>query len=114
MSDAAIDGVVGAIGATPGPVEVLGDSAFARALRARLGAATPAEGVRPVVVVETSGEAAAIAAALARVDDLGTVVLAGLSTGAGPVALDLYADLHVRGLTLAGVPAPAGAGPQAP
>jgi hypothetical protein len=104
MSNADIERVVAVIGAAPGPVEVLGDGPFARALRARLGAGAPAGDARPAVVVETSGDPAAIGAALARVDDLGTVVLAGPAAVAEPVALDLYADLHVRGLTLVGVP----------
>jgi len=109
VSDAALDGVVAAIGSAAGSVEVLGDGAFARALRARLGTGIPPAGdARPAVVVETSGDAAALGAALARVDDLGTVVLAGPVAGAEPVALDLYADLHVRGLTLVGVPAGTG------
>ena len=108
MSDAGIEAVVAAIGTAEGAVEVLGDSAFARELRSRLGVAAPAAGGRPTVVVETSGDGAALGAALARVDDLGTVVLAGPAAGAQPVALDLYADLHVRGLTLVGVPAATG------
>ena len=109
MSDAAIQAIVGALPAGEEPVEVLGDGPLARALRARLRleATVLAPDARPAVIVETTGDAAAIGAALARVADLGTVVLAGTcGAGSAPVALDLYADLHVRGLTVVGVPLP--------
>ena len=77
---------------------------LADALRDRLaGPAAP-----PAAIVDTTGDPAGIAGGLARVDDLGTVVLAG-PVPEGPVALDLYADVHVRGLTVVGV-APDGGG----
>ena len=44
-----------------------------------------------------------IESALERVDDLGTIVLAGPLPDA-TVRLNLYADVHVRGLTLLGIP----------
>lgn len=48
--------------------------------------------------VETSGEPEAVAAALARVADGGTVVVV---TGAPQtIVLDTYADLHARSLEL--------------
>ena len=57
----------------------------------------------PAVVVEETGEPAEIERALAQVEDLGTVVLA--APVADPEAMiDLYADLHVRGLTLVTAP----------
>ena len=102
MREPAVDEVVAALAAAAGPVEVVGDGALARALRTRLGDARDA---RPAAIVETSGDGQAIQEALRRVAPLGTVVLAG-PPPAGPVALDLYADLHVRGLTLVGVPPP--------
>ena len=88
-----------------GPVEVVGTSALAEELRQVLGERIlPTQsGQRPQVIVETTGEAAALEAALQGVADLGMVVIAGPSPP-GPVALDLYTDVHVRGLTLAGVP----------
>lgn len=54
---------------------------------------------RPDIVVEDTGTADGLAAALAAVADLGTVVLAGPLPIEDP-DLDLYADLHVRGITV--------------
>jgi hypothetical protein len=87
-----------------GPIEVLGDDAAADALRAALDALPLGAGaVPPHTVVELTGTVAGAAHALERVAGLGTVVLAGpLAEDAGP--LDLYTHLHVRGLTLVGVP----------
>lgn len=86
-----------------GHVEVVGASPFADELRALLGDRTrPAHpDARPTAIIEASGAEGALESALKRVGDLGTVVLAG---PAKPNELDLYADLHVRGLTLIGVP----------
>lgn len=89
----------------PGTVEVVGDGALAAAVRALLGPRVGAADERPRAVVETSGAAAAIAAALARVDDRAVVVLAGEDGGRAPL-VDLYADIHLRGLELVGVAAP--------
>jgi hypothetical protein len=50
-------------------------------------------------IVETTGDFARVRDALRACPDLGTVVLAGPIAGSPP-ALDLYADLHVRGLTV--------------
>lgn len=87
-----------------GAVEVTGESDLARGLRDRLASRSPREGLPPASIVETTGEPDAVRGALERVDDLGTVVLAG-PIAEGAVSLDLYADLHVRGLTVVGVPA---------
>ena len=87
-----------------GAVEVTGDSELARELRERLASRSPQRGLPPDAIVETTGEPDVVRAALERVDDLGTVVLAGPVADAA-VSLDLYADLHVRGLTVVGVPA---------
>lgn len=84
-------------------VEVIGAGAFADELRARLDdRARQNADARPCAIIDTSGEEAALVAALQRVDDLGTVVLAGPQP-ASPLTLDLYADLHVRGLTIVGL-----------
>ena len=58
---------------------------------------------RPAVVVEDTGDPAAIERALEQVDELGTVVLAA-PISRPEVMIDLYADLHVRGLTLVTAP----------
>jgi threonine dehydrogenase-like Zn-dependent dehydrogenase len=82
-------------------VEVLGEGELAESLRARLGARAAGRS-QPGAVIETTGDTDAIAHALERVADLGTVILAGPPpVDAG--ALDLYANLHVRGLTLVGL-----------
>jgi hypothetical protein len=85
-----------------GPVHVLGTGPLAARLRERLAPVPAAAGERPRTVVETTGEPAGLAHACELVDDLGTVVLAAALQGG--VALDLYADLHVRGLTLVTIP----------
>ncbi|MEZ5099315.1 MAG: hypothetical protein R3C15_05830 [Thermoleophilia bacterium] len=89
----------------PGTVEVVGEGALAALVAARLGARVAAGGERPRTIVETSGSPAAIAAALARADDRAVVVLAGEDGGRAP-EVDLYADVHLRGLELVGVAAP--------
>ena len=90
-----------ALAAGPGWVDVLGDGDLADSIRTRLGTRAAGEST-PVAVIETSGQLNAIADALKRVADLGTVVLAG-PPPADAATLDLYADLHVRGLTLVGL-----------
>jgi threonine dehydrogenase-like Zn-dependent dehydrogenase len=100
MMEPAVSNALGALPANPGSVEVLGDGPLAKALRARL-KLRAGGGRRPVAVIETTGDVRAVQDALRRVADLGTVVLAG-PPPPDPVALDLYADLHVRGLTLVG------------
>ena len=59
---------------------------------------------RPELIVDTTGSPAQIAAAFRRLADLGTLVLVGESPATAD--LDLYADVHVRGLTVVGVPRP--------
>lgn len=95
---------VAAIGPAPVLVDVVGSgrlgSEIRRLLGARLWATTSSE--PPDAVIETTGETAAAVLALERVAPLGIVVLAGPSGATG--SLDLYTDLHVRGLVLVGVP----------
>jgi hypothetical protein len=66
---------------------------------------------RPTAVIETTGEPSTVGAACRRVADLGVVILAGEAAGR-TVRIDLYPDVHLRGLELVGVgetpPAPAG------
>jgi threonine dehydrogenase-like Zn-dependent dehydrogenase len=112
---------VGAIG--HGPVEVTGEGFVAGAVAAIVGAHMPTNGARPAAdgggppaadggdrdrdarpaaIVDTTGDPGRIRDALARLEDLGTLVLAG-ETGDRPLELDLYPDVHVRGLRIVGV-----------
>jgi hypothetical protein len=83
-----------------GTIEVIGDGILAELVgrllpeRARVG---------PTAIVETSGSPTAVRDALRRSDPLGTVVLAAPPT-ASSVELATYADLHVPGTLVVGVP----------
>jgi hypothetical protein len=96
--------ILEALAAAAGPLEVPGDGALATFLRAQRPAPDGAE--RPAVVVELTGRAEAILGATTRVRDLGTVILA--RDPVAPIDLDLYPDVHVRGLRLVGSPPPSG------
>jgi hypothetical protein len=98
---------VAAAASGPRPVEVAGSGELAAAIRAELGGEPGLSEERPGTIVETTGDVAEIQAALARVQDLGLVVLA-VAPAPGSRDLDLYADLHVRGLTVVGVAEPPG------
>jgi hypothetical protein len=91
-----------ALGGASTDVEVLGDGAVARLVR-RLSDA-PRPETAPRVVVDLTGDPEAIRGALARLADLGTLLLA--RDPSVPLDLDLYPDVHVRGLRVVGVPRP--------
>jgi D-arabinose 1-dehydrogenase-like Zn-dependent alcohol dehydrogenase len=109
MTDALAAAAVHAVPPDASPVEVIGEGGLAVAARDRLSGRASSSSA-PAAMIETTGEPREIEAALRRVDDLGTLVLAGPAPRR-PVPLDLYADLHVRGLTVIGV---AGAGETEP
>jgi hypothetical protein len=98
-------------GQSPDAVEVIGRGLIAHLVRALIGIAADAVQTRgpdllaPRAIVDTTGNPSTIINALRRLDDLGTLVVVGESLDSG-IALDLYPDLHVRGLTLAGVAPP--------
>lgn len=94
-----------AVGTTarPGAGEVR--ATWRRALPGRLRGATGAE--RPLAIAETTGEAGALAGAAARLADGGLLVLAG-DGGPDTIALDLYRDIHRRGLRVVGLAGAAG------
>jgi hypothetical protein len=85
-----------------GHVEVRGDGAIASLVRSLL---SGEHADAPELIVEATGRPEAILSATRDVADLGTLVLAG-PTDAEPLTIDLYPDVHVRGLTLVGVPSP--------
>ena len=87
------------------PIHVTGTGVVATMTRTLLEgrlAPTAAEAERPRAVIETTGDPEAVLEATRIVADLGVVVLAGESSG-GQIDLDLYPDVHVRGLELVGV-----------
>jgi hypothetical protein len=100
-------------------VEVTGRGIVAELVRASLGAGPAGEA--PRAIVDTTGDPAVIADATRRVADLGLVVLAGEALGRTG-DLDVYPDVHVRGLEIVGagpllsqpLPAEAPAGTPAP
>lgn len=93
------------------PVSVTGGGLVAQFVRGLVERRTAVPAARsrdvepPRAIVDTTGRSAAIGDATRRVAVLGTVVLVGESSS-GSVALDLYPDVHVRGLTLVGVAPP--------
>lgn len=100
--DAVVRSVVEIAAASGGTtVDVVGRGMIASRIRNAVGAVT---GTGPVdVVVVATGAPTDIRAALARLRDHGTLVLAGHS---GPMSLDLYPDVHRRGLNVIGAPHP--------
>jgi len=83
-------------------IEVAGEGPLATRLRERFAGSEPAAGAEPEVVVVAAHGDDALAAALGRVANLGTVILAG-APEQPTVAIDLYADLHSRAITLIGM-----------
>ena len=97
-------GVAVAAGAR-GTVEVVGHGLIGAYVRRLVTLHSGHDGERPSAVVDTTGDPDLIRAALERVSDLGTVVLAGEALGR-TLDLDLYSSVHKRGLVLAGVAPP--------
>lgn len=90
-----------------GLVEVTGDGELATEVRGALAAVTDSQprnagrpAGAPACIVDTTGQPEVIEAALTRLADLGLLVLAG---PVSELALDLYPDVHVRGLRLVGI-----------
>ena len=95
--------ILAALPDASGRIEIAGDGAIADELRTLLGdRAKTQSDAPPSIIIDTMGDEAAIVSALQRVGDLGTVVLAG-PPPSKPVALDLYTDVHVRGLKIIGL-----------
>ena len=96
------DEVVAAATGAGSTIEVAGEGNLATRLRARFAGSEPASGTEPEVVVVASHGAGDLEAALGRVANLGTVILAAAPEHP-TVAIDLYADLHSRAITLIGM-----------
>jgi len=99
--DLTAERAVAAVSHVSGTVEVVGEGAVAQLVRSRLPQTEPDAGP-PAAVIECTGDAHAIETALRRLDDLGTLVVAGAST-VESLRIDLYPDVHVRALHLVGV-----------
>jgi hypothetical protein len=98
-----------AVDRLPGNVEVTGNGLIAAQVRALLGDDVRGNGragaESPTAIVDTTGDPAVIADATRRLADLGTLAFVGESVGR-KAALNLYQDVHLRGLTLMGVAPP--------
>jgi hypothetical protein len=92
------------VGLPRGSVEVTGSGLIARLVRALVGEAREAK-ARPRGIVDTTGDSDVIVDATRRLADFGVLVLA-CEVGTWPVELNLYSDVHLRGLTLIGVAPP--------
>jgi hypothetical protein len=99
---AAVEGVSG------DSIEVVGSGLIALQVRALLGHRSSENGrstEQPRIVIDTTGDPEVIVDATRRIAALGTVVLAGEGLGR-KAEMNLYPDVHVRGLTLVGVSPP--------
>jgi hypothetical protein len=97
-------------GVSPDSIEVTGSGLIALQVQALLGnhspdddRSTPFE--QPRAIIDTTGDPRVIVEATRRIAELGTVVLVGESLGR-TAEMNLYPDVHVRGLTLVGVTPP--------
>lgn len=86
----------------PPPVEVAGIGSLADQLREQLHASGSGGG-QPGTVVDTTGDPEQLERVMQRVDDLGMVILSGPPLP-DRATIELYADVHVRGLTVICVP----------
>jgi hypothetical protein len=69
--------------------------------------------VRPGTIVDLTGDPENVAAATRRLRDLGTLLLAA-SSGGRSLDLDLYPDVHLRGLRVVGAPLDSGSDAEVP
>jgi threonine dehydrogenase-like Zn-dependent dehydrogenase len=90
-------------------IEIIGSGMIALQVRALLEhrGAEPARAYleRPEAIVDATGDPRVLVDATQRVADLGRVVLIGESLGR-IAEMNLYPDVHMRGVTLVGVPPP--------
>jgi hypothetical protein len=86
-------------------VEVNGRGFVAEEVRRLLGGGSVGDSRRPLGCVDTTGSPDALVELTGRVEESGVVALAGEPLQRA-TPLNLYADVHRRGLTLVGVPPP--------
>jgi threonine dehydrogenase-like Zn-dependent dehydrogenase len=89
-------------GVSADSIEVVGSGLIALQARALLGGRFGLSTEQPRAIVDTTGDPEVIVDATRRIAALGTVVLAGEGLGR-KAEMNLYPDVHVRGLTLVGV-----------
>jgi predicted dehydrogenase len=101
VRELALRAVAAVTDAHDGRVSVIGEGPLAehveRLLPAHSGSA------RPRAIIETTGSGVNVKRAISEVETLGTVVLAA-PVDAAVVDVSGYADIHVRGLTVVGLP----------
>lgn len=103
-------------GTPPNEVEVWGRGVVAVQTAALLGIAAVNPGgrtTRSSAIIDTTGDPLSIAEATRRLADLGTLVLVGEELGR-QLSLDLYSNVHSRGLRIVGVRRPSGAAADEP
>jgi hypothetical protein len=88
-----------------GPIEVVGVGLIATHVRRLVAGAVLHDGDIPGTIIDATGDPELIRAALERVSELGTVVLAGETSGR-TLDVDLYSTVHKRGLVVAGIAPP--------
>jgi hypothetical protein len=96
-----------AVSGVPGDqIAVTGGGLIARLIRRLLGIREDgtAAVAMPLAVVDTTGDPEALVASTRRLADRGMLVLAGEPKG--ELDLDLYRDVHLRGLELVGIAPP--------
>jgi hypothetical protein len=103
---------------SPDAIEVVGSGLIALQVRELLAVRTSEHGPsgafeQPRVIVDTTGDPRVIVDATRRIAALGVVVLVGESLGR-TAEMNLYPDVHMRGLTLVGVAPPLQHAPLAP
>ncbi len=84
--------------APPGPIHVTGRGAVAACVARLL---PERGGGRPAAIIDTTGDPSVLGRSIAALDDLGVLVLAGVAPRA-PMSINLYPDVHVRGLRVIG------------
>lgn len=94
--------------AGPAATQVLGTGALAQAVRRLLGVG-PEPTDRPAAIVDLTGDPERVVDATERLADLGVLVLAGPASGRKH-PINLYSDVHRRGLRLIGVAPPLAGG----
>jgi hypothetical protein len=104
VAEDAVSSIGTDVGVGAGRVEVVGRGLVAGLIRMMLGVPSGAAPASPIAIVTTVADQDVLTACMSRLESLGTLVVVGESRGG--VDIDLYRDVHVRGLHLVGVAPP--------